>query len=253
MIRFREHILENIGGYLLVGFFFLIWVFNSDYLRSDYKLGNDALESGEYSVALDYLIPLAMEGDMRAQYLLGYMYGEGLGVREDKEVEFKAYKKSADQGYKRAQFALGYMYHQGEFVSKDINKAISYYKLAGDSEATFYLAELYYENNIISEDIFAWYKEKAEGNNEGAQFYLGEIYYTGKYTPKDYGKAAHWYRKAVIGQSRFNWANLTLKDVRKKCVHIRELEEVNNKNALDEKISKWYHENGRQLFRRCVE
>lgn len=257
MIRFKEHLLENIGGYLVVGFFFLVWAFNSNLLKSNYEIGYEGLNSGEYHTALDYLIPLAMEGDMQAMYYLGHMYGAGKGVEEDKEIAFKLYKKSADKGNPNSQYALGYMYHKGEFVPQDIDKAISYYKMANTMSAIHYLSELYYENNIISDDIIAWYKQTAERNYQLSQFNLGEIYYTGEHMPQDFKKAAHWYRRAIIGASKHSynmmWRTFKLDDIKKKCEHIRGLENKANTKEMYREISDWYHNNGRGIFRLCLE
>ena len=242
---------------MALGLLLVVVLFNSNLLKSDYELGYSALNSEEYPTALDYLTPLAMKGDMRATYYLGYMYGAGLGVKEDKEIEFKLYKKSADQGYPYAQYALGYMYHKGGFLPQDIDKAISYYRLANTMSSIHSLSDLYYENNIISDDIIAWYKQTAERNYQLSQFNLGELYYTGEHILQNYKKSAYWYRKAIIGQSKHNynmrWRTFGDDSIKKKCEHIRKLENKANTKEMYREISDWYHNNGHGIFRSCLE
>ncbi len=45
--------------------------------------GMDAYENGDYATAFEKWRPLAEQGDADAQYGLGVMYAEGLGVPQD--------------------------------------------------------------------------------------------------------------------------------------------------------------------------
>ncbi len=45
---------------------------------------------------------LAKTGDSEAQYDLGYMYENGLGVGQDKSRALELYQSAADQGHPRA-------------------------------------------------------------------------------------------------------------------------------------------------------
>jgi len=47
---------------------------------SSYQEGMDAYERGDYDTALKELQPLAEQGHTEAQFNLGLMYYEGLGV-----------------------------------------------------------------------------------------------------------------------------------------------------------------------------
>ena len=49
----------------------------------------------------------AEHGDSQAQYLLGNMYANGIGVHENDQEAFKWYMKSAEQGQENAQYKLG--------------------------------------------------------------------------------------------------------------------------------------------------
>ena len=56
----------------------------------------------------------AGEGDVEAQFHLGYMYAEGELVPKDNQEAAKWYRKAAEQGDSKAQFFLGHMYYEGE-------------------------------------------------------------------------------------------------------------------------------------------
>ena len=49
----------------------------------DYEKGLAAAQSGHFATALKEWIPLAEQGDARAQYNLGQMYYDGKGVLQD--------------------------------------------------------------------------------------------------------------------------------------------------------------------------
>ena len=115
----------------------------------------------------------AEQGDTDAQYLLGRMYAEGRGVRQDKDQAtywykkaVEGYRKAAEQGDPEAQFELGLMYANGYGVSKDEIKA------------------------------FQWLQKAAEQEHGDAQYGLGEMYFKGQGVTKDRSKASEWYQRA---------------------------------------------------------
>ena len=69
--------------------------------------GVEAAKRGDYATAMRILRPLAIKGDPRAQYNLGVIYDEGLGVQPDYSAAFSWYLKAANQGYASAQANLG--------------------------------------------------------------------------------------------------------------------------------------------------
>ena len=76
----------------------------------------------------------ADNGDVRAQFELGWYYHNGRGVPEDMETAASWYRKAADQGDARAQFNLGVMHALGEGVPRDLAAAYIWFDLAlGDT------------------------------------------------------------------------------------------------------------------------
>ena len=56
-------------------------------------------DKGDYATAAKLLRPLADEGNAQAQYKLGILYDDGLGVAQDVAEALKWYRLAADQGF----------------------------------------------------------------------------------------------------------------------------------------------------------
>jgi hypothetical protein len=67
-----------------------------------------------------------------AQYGLGNMYRQGLGVTQDDREAIRWYRLSAVQGNADAQFNLGAMYDNGRGVVKDHVRGNMWLNLAAD-------------------------------------------------------------------------------------------------------------------------
>lgn len=73
---------------------------------SELALGKSMFQDGYYKRALKQLLPLAAEGNMEAQYAVGYMYYYGLGTTQDTDSGYFWIKRSADQKFQPAMNAL---------------------------------------------------------------------------------------------------------------------------------------------------
>ena len=93
-------------------------------LAADFQTGIEAFERGDYAAALREWRPLAEQGDAKAQYALGLMYDEGMGVPEDDAEAAEWFRKAAEQGLAEAQYTLGFMYANGKGVPKDSVEAV---------------------------------------------------------------------------------------------------------------------------------
>lgn len=78
-----------------------------------FKQGRDAYLSGDYSEAFERLITEADAGNPDAQYTIGYMYYEGLGVSRDEERALGWIRRAADNGSRKALDALGELASMG--------------------------------------------------------------------------------------------------------------------------------------------
>ena len=86
---------------------------------ADFDKGFSAAKNGDYATALNELRPLAEQGHVQAQYILGVMYRKGEGVVQDYKAAVKWYRLAAEQGYAKAQNNLGGMYYKGYGVLQD--------------------------------------------------------------------------------------------------------------------------------------
>ena len=110
----------------------------------------------------------AEKGDATAQFNLGLMYMNDLGVEKDYAEAVKWYRKSAEQGNANAQNILGIMYEKGNGVEKDYVEALK------------------------------WYNKAADQGLAAAQNILGIMYEKGNGVEKDYVEALKWYNKAAF-------------------------------------------------------
>ena len=69
----------------------------------------------------------AESGDANAQFNVGLMYKQGLGVEQSDEECFKWWQLSAGQEFPSAQHNLGAMYDAGKVVERDSKKAAQLY------------------------------------------------------------------------------------------------------------------------------
>ncbi len=99
-------------------------------LAADFKSGLDAYGRMDYTRALRELEPLAQQGHIDAQNMLGNMYSLGKGVPQDDVQAALWYRKAAEHGDTDAQLTLGAIYLEGRGVPSDIVTAYAWFSLA---------------------------------------------------------------------------------------------------------------------------
>lgn len=92
--------------FLLISSLFACATTSPSQLRMSLSYGKRAFQMGYYKRALHYLLPLACDGIPDAQYAVGYMYYNGLGVSQDKFVGQFWIQRAAEHGNKEAQNAI---------------------------------------------------------------------------------------------------------------------------------------------------
>ena len=105
---------------------------------------------------------LAKAGHVRAQFMLGTIYEQGLGMPSDFDAAAYWYRKAADGGNPSAQYNLGIFYQFGRGVQKS------------DAEAA------------------AWLLKAANNGHAKAQNNLSTFFYTGVGVKKDAAEAWKW-------------------------------------------------------------
>jgi uncharacterized protein len=115
---------------LLVALMFVL--LGTQVTAQDYYKGLGAYESQDFEVALKELKPLAEQGNVKAQELVGLMYYLGKGnIPQDSVEAYKWFLLAAKQGNNFAQLNLGIMHFWGQDgISKDFTLAHMWQNLA---------------------------------------------------------------------------------------------------------------------------
>jgi hypothetical protein len=140
--------------------------------------GKAAIEAKDYGRAFGLFRPEAERGDVEAQFYVGYMLANGLGVAKDERAAVEWYRKAAEQGDALAQNNLGVMYEHGLGVAKDERAAVE------------------------------WYRKAAAQGHAFAQNNLGAMYEHGRGVLQDFSEAARLYEKAAVNGNAYGQRNL---------------------------------------------
>ena len=147
--------------YLIVLCF--LFLFSGSAFGDDLIDGLNAYTRQDYKEAVKLFRLSAERGNTLAQYNLGVMYTQGLGVPQDDNKAVKWYRLAAEQGLAGAQSNLGLMYESGKGIMQDHKEAVRLYR------------------------------QSAEQGNVLAQKYLGVMYVLGQGVPQDYVLAHMWF------------------------------------------------------------
>jgi TPR repeat protein len=174
--------------------------------------------SREYDNAIPWLEQAANAGHMRAPVILGILYEQGTGVKEDPAVAAKWYQKGMDNGNAAAARRLANLYHLGTGVPHDEAKSNELLKKAvgmGDKAAPAFIEKREQDRNdtrpgmTVKAEAYRLYKQKefdraaklyrqcADMGNDGCQLAMGQLYEFGQGVSKDERQAAAWYRKSA--------------------------------------------------------
>lgn len=183
-------------------------------------------DAEELKQAVEPIKKAAEQGDITAQYKLGVLYSQGIGMEQDNAKACRWYRKAAEQGDMKAQYMLGRMYYNGEGVPQDFVKARQWWEKAAaqkvtaeDHSAIIYVNGSFYFNIYIDgmpeydigilyskgrgvrqddgKALQLWEQSAAKGFVP-AQLLLGYLYYRGEGgVGQDYGMARQWWKKAA--------------------------------------------------------
>ena len=142
----------------------------------DWNDGIDAYEAGDFTKALQDWLPLAENGHVRAQAMIGIMFSLGQGVSVDETEAFRWYLKAANNGNSTAQAKVGFRYLNGIGIETDYSEAWKWSRLAawqGEVESFTTLGVMYQFGKGSIQDYklaHMWYNlASAKGNEYGAQ------------------------------------------------------------------------------------
>jgi uncharacterized protein len=167
----------------------------------DTAAGMEAFRNKNYQKAFREWKASADAGQAEAQFDLGLLYAQGLGVARDLTEAAKWYRKAAEQGNAEAEFALGQMYSRGWGVPRDQADALRWLEMAMDPNSDgpptdWSLVEGYGMQQDQAQAAY-WYQQAAEKGHPEAQYNLARLYATGNGVPHDDEQAARWVRAAA--------------------------------------------------------
>lgn len=176
--------------------FWLIILFTgfSIHRRNKIKQGLDAYENGKYQTAYNILSKKYILKNPDVQTTIGQMYLYGHVVEADYGKAMKYFILAASERY-TAQFYIGLMFDDGLGVVRDEKKAAYWYRLAaenGSCEAQNNLGVLYYTGKGVPqnhEKACQCFQQSADWVCETAKANLACLYHEGKGVPKDEIKA----------------------------------------------------------------
>ena len=191
----------------------------------DLEAGKEAFSAGRYEDAYSLLEPRAAAGEAVAQFLIGLMYRDGLGIPRNIAEAKRWLTRAAEQGYEGARFVLGEI----ELVDGSASAPVSPTRPLGRAEpaqdpvsAVAPVAdpapkppprpepepEPRAEPSTTGSDFprptaepltgrASWLEVAANQGSSSAQYDLARRYESGRDAPRDISKALAWYREAA--------------------------------------------------------
>lgn len=153
--------------------------------------------------AWKYYMAAAEQEHAGAQFRLGEMYLDAVGVAQDDAEAVKWLQKATVHNNAAAQNALAWCYMAGRGVAADSKLAVQLYLNAarqGYAKAQLNAGLCYADGDGVEKDDEAavwWYRAAAKQGNAQAQYQLGMCYFSGTGLAKDEDEALRWLRKAA--------------------------------------------------------
>lgn len=173
-------------------------------LAQSYDEGAKAYNKRDYHTAMKNWQPLAEKGDVKAQFNVGLLYAQGLGVDLSFKEAVKYWELAAAQKNPEASFQLGRVYADGrEGIEKNSAQAAKWFRKAadlGNAQAQAQLGDLYARGEGVpksDKDAVAWYRKAVAQGHTPAMTTMGIFYETGKGVPIDKAKAYTYFTLAV--------------------------------------------------------
>jgi DNA polymerase III gamma/tau subunit len=193
---------------------------------TDLKKAVDTIIKNDFKTAFKILSPISEDGNASAQFYLGYLYFNGLGVianeQEAKKLHSSAaknFKEQAENGNNEAISKLGrILADNSQLGNTDFLEELKWLKLAsrnGCREASFMLGNIYntgYKINDTNEsdffpiinkkEAFKWFKISAEQGMAFGMINVASFLRLGTGVEEDLKEAFKWYNIAVLSYKK---------------------------------------------------
>lgn len=169
----------------------------------------EAFLSGRYEEAIAMWLPLANDGNASAQFNIGVMYANGLGVDRDMGVAMSWWGNAARQLHVRAAHNLalamlaGEPIVNGERAKPDFTAILRYLKIGADAgypNSEYTMGKLYADGVGVEKDERRAAELYLSASIKGfakAQYNLGKVYRDGVGMRKDEGLSLFWFSEAA--------------------------------------------------------
>ena len=135
----------------------LLYLFSSLALKADdYVKAFEALERGDYETATYYLSFFASNGDSVAQYNLGLLYRDGLGVEKNPKVALSWFYLAAQQRHMLSNFAIAKLFEKYKYLADRTKGRLHFLKEAaflGHAIAPLEIGNFYYMRRKTDYDL----------------------------------------------------------------------------------------------------
>jgi uncharacterized protein len=98
--------------------------------QAGFDEGSQAYGVGDYAKAMAEFKAAADQGDLRAEYYVGFLYYRGYGVQQDFAEAAKWFGKGAAAGDSRSQYYLALMNQKGQGAPKNLVEAHKWFSLS---------------------------------------------------------------------------------------------------------------------------
>jgi len=165
----------------------------------------EAYADVEYERVAEILGYLAEDGEPLAQYRLGMMHLNGIGVTADEAVAIEWLERARASGYDAAGDELETIYLDHAQSTEDLEAGAAWYQRAaelGSVDAKAVLGSYYLTGSVLEQDIplaVQYITEAAEGGDIRAQSNLGYMYLQGVGVQRSDAEAFRWYYQAAEG------------------------------------------------------
>ncbi|MCF6343788.1 MAG: peptidoglycan-binding protein, partial [Devosiaceae bacterium] len=145
----------------------------------------------------------AANGDSRAQFEVGAIYGEGKALTQDFASAAIWFERAAANGFAPASLRLGGLYESGKGVEKNYEQAKLWYfrsAEAGNRMAMHNLASLYAGGELGEQKFLQaieWFERAAKYGLTDSQFNLGMLHARGLGVKQDLETAYFWFSLAA--------------------------------------------------------
>lgn len=155
-------------------------------LAQEQDAGRIAFERGHYYTALREWRQQANQGDANAMTNLGYLFEQGLAVRQDYNEAMRWYREAAEARQPQALHNLGMLYANGYGVEKNDREALRFFRDAvAESElpeSEHMIGVAYHEGLGTTQDrtqALDWFLRAARQGYAPAQYMVGYLFLSG--------------------------------------------------------------------------